>query len=90
MKLLLDQNLSDQIPAQVSRSFPGSVHVKIQELDRASDEVVWERLGCFSSTSFHFLLNKIVVRLFMNKPACSTFQREVPPISPLADQPIPG
>lgn len=42
MKLLLDQNLSDRIPAQVSRSFPGSVHLKIQGLDRASDEVVWE------------------------------------------------
>ena len=42
MKLLLDQNLSDRIPAQVSGFFPGSGHVKTHSLDRDSDEVVWK------------------------------------------------
>jgi len=42
MKLLLDQNLSDRIPAQVGRFFPASAHVKNQGLDRSSDEVVWK------------------------------------------------
>ena len=42
MKLLLDQNLSDRIPAQVSGFFPGSGHVKTHGLDRDSDEVVWK------------------------------------------------
>jgi predicted nuclease of predicted toxin-antitoxin system len=42
MKLLLDQNLSDRIPAQVSGLFPDSCHVKSLGLDRVSDEAVWK------------------------------------------------
>ena len=41
MKLLLDENLSDRIPGQISPAFPGSSHVKTLGLVHEPDEVIW-------------------------------------------------
>jgi predicted nuclease of predicted toxin-antitoxin system len=41
MKLLLDENLSDRIPGQISTAFPGSSHVKTLGLVHEPDEVIW-------------------------------------------------
>lgn len=40
MKLLLDQNLSDRIPARIADLFPGSTHVKVPELASVDDSVI--------------------------------------------------
>ncbi len=40
MKLLLDQNLSDKIPAHIADLFPRSVQVKMVDLAEADDSVV--------------------------------------------------
>lgn len=42
MKLLLDQNLSWRLVADLQELFPGSVHVRTVGLDQASDVEVWE------------------------------------------------
>ena len=42
MKLLFDQNLSPSLVANLSDSFPGSVHVQNIGLERATDIQVWE------------------------------------------------
>jgi len=42
VRLLLDQNLSDRIPARILDLFPGSIHVKALELERADDGVIVE------------------------------------------------
>lgn len=42
MKLLLDQNLSDRIPARIADLFPGSTHVKAIDLTQADDSVIAE------------------------------------------------
>jgi predicted nuclease of predicted toxin-antitoxin system len=41
MKLLLDNNLSPRLVQQLTDIFPGSSHVALLGLDRASDPVVW-------------------------------------------------
>ena len=41
MKLLLDENLSDRIVAQVLDLYPGSSHVKTHGLTRTDDAVIW-------------------------------------------------
>ena len=41
MKLLFDENLSPQLVTSLSGDFPGSAHVRVVGLERASDEVVW-------------------------------------------------
>lgn len=42
MKLLLDENLSDRIPARISTVFPGSSHVKALGLANEPDETIWQ------------------------------------------------
>jgi predicted nuclease of predicted toxin-antitoxin system len=41
MKLLLDENLSDRIPARISPLFPGSSHVKTLGLSHEADDAIW-------------------------------------------------
>jgi predicted nuclease of predicted toxin-antitoxin system len=41
MKLLLDQNLSPDLVAQLTDLYPGSAHVYPLGLDRASDDAIW-------------------------------------------------
>lgn len=41
MKLLLDENLSERLLADLQRPFPGSTHVRLVGLDRADDKSVW-------------------------------------------------
>ncbi len=45
MKLLLDQNLSDKITAQIADLFPGSTHVKEWNLEREDDSVIAKWAG---------------------------------------------
>ena len=42
MKLLLDENLSHRLVAELSEIFPGSVHVREVGLASASDDDVWQ------------------------------------------------
>jgi len=42
VKLLFDQNLSHKLVALLSDAFPGSQHVRLLGMARASDEVVWD------------------------------------------------
>ena len=42
MKLLLDENLSDRIIAQIADFYPGSVHVKTLALIQTEDLLIWE------------------------------------------------
>jgi predicted nuclease of predicted toxin-antitoxin system len=42
MKLLFDQNLSYRLVSKVSEVFPESMHVAALNLDRSSDQEVWE------------------------------------------------
>jgi predicted nuclease of predicted toxin-antitoxin system len=42
VKLLLDQNLSDRIPARIDDLFPASTHVKLVKLERGDDSVIAE------------------------------------------------
>ena len=53
MKLLLDQNLSWRLVADLQELFPGSVHVRTVGLDQASDVEVWEfaKAGDFTIVS---------------------------------------
>ena len=41
MKLLIDQNLSDQLVTQLADLFPNSIHVKAVALDTATDTELW-------------------------------------------------
>ena len=41
MKLLLDQNLSPRLVAQLADVFAGSLHVRQAGLDRADDDAIW-------------------------------------------------
>ena len=41
MKLLFDQNLSDQLVMQLADLFPNSIHVKAIKLDEATDIELW-------------------------------------------------
>ncbi len=41
MKLLLDENLSDWIVAQILDLYPGSSHVKAHHLTKTDDAVIW-------------------------------------------------
>ena len=41
MKLLLDENLSDRVVAQILDLYPGSTHVKLHGLLRTDDALVW-------------------------------------------------
>ena len=42
MKLLLDQNLSNRLVAELEPGFPGTLHVRSIGLAAADDLVVWE------------------------------------------------
>jgi len=42
VKLLLDENLSDRIIAQIADFYPGSVHVKTLALIQTEDLLIWE------------------------------------------------
>lgn len=42
MKLLFDQNMSSRLVRCLADAFPGSSHVQLVSLDRASDDQVWE------------------------------------------------
>ena len=42
MRLLFDQNLSPKLAARLADIFPGSLHVKDVNLDKADDIVLWE------------------------------------------------
>lgn len=41
MKLLLDENLSDRIVAEILDLYPGSTHLKSQALTRTDDTIIW-------------------------------------------------
>jgi predicted nuclease of predicted toxin-antitoxin system len=41
VKLLLDENLSDHIVAQVLDVYPGSTHIKLHGLMQTSDTLIW-------------------------------------------------
>ena len=41
MKLLLDENLSDRIVAQILDLFPESSHVKLHRLTQTNDSLIW-------------------------------------------------
>lgn len=41
MKLLLDQNISRKLVKEIEAIFPGSSHVYLLGLQRASDEEIW-------------------------------------------------
>lgn len=43
MKLLLEQNLSRHLVGPLTEAFPGTRHVVELGLERANDEVVWQR-----------------------------------------------
>lgn len=42
MKLLFDHNLSPRLVDQLAELYPGSEHVFLLEMDRASDTQIWE------------------------------------------------
>ena len=42
MKLLLDQNLSSKLVAELDRIYPGTAHVRELGFAKHSDEVIWE------------------------------------------------
>ena len=42
MKLLLDQNLSPRLAAQLNSDFPGSQHVREFKLECAEDGAIWQ------------------------------------------------
>ena len=42
MKLLLDENLSDRIIAQILDLYPGSTHVKSEGLTQRDDTDIWD------------------------------------------------
>ena len=42
MRLLFDHNLSVRLIARLADLFPGASHVALADLERASDEQVWE------------------------------------------------
>lgn len=42
MKLLLDENLSPRLAADLAAIFPGSVHVDLAALHGQSDDAIWE------------------------------------------------
>ena len=50
MKLLFDQNLSPKVVNRLADLFPGSSHVQVATLNRASDQQVWDyaRLNGFA------------------------------------------
>lgn len=41
MKLLLDENLSDRIVAQILDIYPGSTHVKLLGFTQTNDTLIW-------------------------------------------------
>ena len=41
--LLLDENISDRLVAKLAEVFPGITHVKTLGLERANDDVIWQR-----------------------------------------------
>jgi len=43
LRLLFDQNLSDRLVERLDDLFPGSDHVKVLDLERSGDQVVWGR-----------------------------------------------
>jgi predicted nuclease of predicted toxin-antitoxin system len=42
MKLLFDHNISPKLVNRLAAEFPGSTHVSLHALDRASDDEIWE------------------------------------------------
>jgi predicted nuclease of predicted toxin-antitoxin system len=42
VKLLLDENLSDAVVSQILDLYPGSTHVKLQNLQQTDDIQIWE------------------------------------------------
>lgn len=42
MKLLLDENLSDQIVSRIIDLYPGSEHVKTLGLTNTDDGIIWD------------------------------------------------
>ena len=52
MKLLLDENLSYRLVAQLASAFPGSVHVDSVGLHAQADSAIWNSLVITASRSF--------------------------------------
>jgi len=42
MKLLLDENISRRIVPDLNQLFPGTSHVSLLDLERYSDQAIWE------------------------------------------------
>ncbi|MGH1394009.1 MAG: DUF5615 family PIN-like protein [Trichormus sp.] len=42
MKLLIDENISDRIIAQIADIYPNSTHVKLLALTQSDDLLIWE------------------------------------------------
>ena len=54
MKLLLDENLSDRIVAQIVDLYPGTSHVKSQGFQQTSDTLIWD----FARQSGYLIVSK--------------------------------
>jgi len=59
MKLLLDQNLSRHLLADLGKVFPGSSHVEFSGLAEASDEDVWRYVVEVDVREFEDLRSKL-------------------------------
>jgi predicted nuclease of predicted toxin-antitoxin system len=78
MKLLLDQNISRKLLKELDDLFPGSSHVYLLDLHKASDEKIWD----YARNNGFIALSKRFVRFCKGKLA------EKPPfqIPPLSSQ----
>jgi predicted nuclease of predicted toxin-antitoxin system len=56
LKLLFDQNLSPKLIHRLSDLFPGSIHVRDVNLDRAKDREIWE----YAKTNEFLIVSKDV------------------------------
>lgn len=54
MKLLFDQNLSHRLVAMLADIYPGSEHVKILDMHREPDAVIWK----FAKENYFVIVSK--------------------------------
>ena len=71
MKLLFDQNLSDQLVTQLADLFPNSIHVKTVGLNAATDTELWN----YARDNDYLIVSKDVD--FSNRSAIHGFPPKV-------------
>ena len=71
MKLLFDQNLSDQLVTQLADLFPNSIHVKAVGLNMATDTELWN----YARDNDYIIVSKDVD--FSNRSAIHGFPPKV-------------